>query len=369
MTDPNTLNTATQKIADYILTLPEGEYSVERQQINSICDLSLTNEDFSAVQWDNFKLLSTPQKQIGRFGRNKANDDIDFKIYYRKDVSGLLAKQNKLFFDRWGLSEKPFALDEFKIRLANECTEFIEEFSSIETYRNYFFLVICKTKPIFLSESNSMISNEIQFAKTIDQLAHILQTFFNVLSTRMDIGRMVDLKLAITKVLDLTSNPPFHLVTDVPKGEINLFKSGAALLDENLVETSLNWLSKYPEAKRLFTHALSNYNDFNQTDVEARNIYDDLRASLEKLICNILGNEKVLRNNKGPIEDWLKAKGTHSNVIGAFIHILHLYIEFMDNVKHVSNYKPDDLEYMIYQTAIMMRMLLEKERVYYDKSF
>ena len=324
MIDPGTLNDITQKIAEYILALPDGYHLVKYQQINHDCGLSLTNEEFRAIQWDNFILLSTPQKHIYWISPGRENDEIDIRINCQVDVSRFLANKDNLFFDRWGLSDQRFDLDEFKIRLANECTEVVNEFSKIEEYSNFYCLVICKVKPTFPYNAELYVSDDIKLAKTVDRIARILQTIFSILSAHKDFSRMVDLKLGITKVLDLTSNPPFYLDTDILQGEINLFKSGAALLDENLVETSLNWLGKYPEAKRLFMHALSNYNNFNQTDEEARTIYDGLRASLEKLICNILGNEKTLRNNKGPIEEWLKAKGAHQNVIGAFKHILHV---------------------------------------------
>jgi len=352
-----------ERLADYLMALPDDVDDLQFKDIEEAIGLQLPVEAESYEWWERFLLLS--------------NSDIDFEWitliernpYYLRvsknsHISNYkrLARSKELFLERWEFTDQEDNFPVFLIRLLNECSKFLSVLSSENEYLNLFCTLLGKSLPKWNDDRTKVIYESIAKTKGVFELAYLLQVLFNILKHFVNYQGMKELKMILLKVLDITSNPPFFLDTDIENGEINIYKGGARLLDDNLVNDSLHWLSKYPEVRRLFANALRNFSKDNLTDEDARSIYEDLRASLEKLIKLILGNSKNLENNKNEIEKWLKEKGTHVHVIRAFNYIMNAYSMFMNDAKHASKYNSNDLEFMVYQTAIMMRMLLEKER-------
>lgn len=352
-----------EKLADYLIALPDGSSKVPFVDIENAIGLKLTNLAEEYDWWQKFLLMSNSDIEFIRI-ELRINDQ--YSLWVNKDSKipnyKKLGKRKEVFFQRWELTDQKDNYSVLLIRVLNECTYFFDSFSSETDYMNLFCTLLGKTIPKYSDDRSRLIKKMIEETKDVFELACILQTLFDVLSHFENYQAMKELKITLLRVLDITANPPFFLDTDIVNGEINIYKSGAELLDNHLIKDSLHWLSKYPEVRKLFANALEKYSEYNQTDENARTIYDDLRASLEKLVKLILGNSKTLENNKNEIEEWLKGKGTHKQVIKIFSNILNSYIVFMNDVKHVSNYNSNDLEFMVYQTAIMMRMLLEKER-------
>jgi hypothetical protein len=353
-----------EKLADYLMSLPEDTEDIPFKSIEEAIGLPLPVEAESDEWWNRFMLLSNADIDFEWI--TLTSDNPNYVRVYKSSMPSSykrLARSKELFLERW---ELPNQADEFSVvlnRVLNECSEFFSTISSSPTHVNLLFSLLGLSSQFHGRDRSKIIYNMIAETKNVVQLTFLLQMLFNVLRHFTEYDAMKDLKRHLSKVLVITSNPPFFLDTDIVNGEINIYKGGAELLDSRVVNDSLHWLTKYPEVRKLFANALKNYSEYNQTDENARSIYDDLRASLEKLVKQILGNSKTLENNKKGIEEWLKGKGTHSQVVKIFSNILNSYIVFMNDVKHVSNYSSNDLEFMVYQTAIMMRMLLEKEHV------
>jgi hypothetical protein len=352
-----------QNLADYLTTLPDDTNEVPFSNIEKAIGLQLPNESKDGGWWQRFQLLSNSNVEFGEIGPSRRDQHCLSVIKYSQlpNYKGL-ARNKEVFFERWSLTKQEDNFPVILQRVLNECTDFFIAFSSDPDYLRLFCTLLGKSLPDWRDDRAQKLYQPIAKTKDIIELAYLLQMLFNILKHFENYQAMKELKLNLLKVLDITVNPPFFLDTDIVNGEINIYKSGAELLDQELVNYCLHWLTKYPEVRMLFSKALKSYSKDNLTDVEARSVYDDLRASLEKLIKLILGNSDPLEKNRKIIAQWLTDKGVHTNVVAIFKHIMNQYIEFMNDAKHVNKYNSNDLEFMIYQTAIMMRMLLEKKR-------
>jgi ubiquinone biosynthesis protein UbiJ len=94
-----------------------------------------------------------------------------------------------------------------------------------------------------------------------------------------------------------------------------------------------------------------------------RNILDDLRFSLEQLLKSLLRNDKSLENQKDILGAWLKGKGVHVQIRSLYAHLANCFSQYQNNaVKHAEDYSETEVEFMIYLTGTLMRLLLELEQ-------
>jgi hypothetical protein len=204
----------------------------------------------------------------------------------------------------------------------------------------------------------------------VPDLALILQTSIDVelelLEKRDPVIQMVSGKLqsqiarAVGEAVAMSPGAPFEVsLTD--KGAI-LYRAGAALLDQQVVDIALQWLSEFPDALSHFEKALRTY--LRDGAAKRRNVLDDLRLALEQLLRKVLGNDKSLENQKEALGTWLKDRGLHPTVV-AMYHTLIFgqYAPYQnDAVKHDDASHPEEVEFLIYLTANFMRLLLQTKR-------
>jgi len=193
-------------------------------------------------------------------------------------------------------------------------------------------------------------------------LIFLLQCVFFVLYNRQQYDLISKLFYGLKDILDLS--PYIGVQASNLNNKVVLYPSGAKLLDKKLINQNLHWLMEYPEVLELFEKSLADYLNYSGENAEARTILDNLRASLETLIKNILQNDKTLENNAKEIKEWLKAKEMHPNIVnsvGIFSHFNN-YIHFMNDVKHNKpniHYSKNEIEHVIYQTGIFIRLIIE----------
>ena len=138
-----------------------------------------------------------------------------------------------------------------------------------------------------------------------------------------------------------------------------LYPAGAKLLDQEVVDQTLHWLEGHPAAIEKFEGALVG----SMKGVERRKILDDLRFALERLLKDILNNDKSLENQKPPLGLWLKERGLNPQVVNMFQTLTAQFGLYQnDAVKHDDSSHPEEVEFMIYLTATFMRLLLQVER-------
>lgn len=139
------------------------------------------------------------------------------------------------------------------------------------------------------------------------------------------------------------------------EGEFFVFPKGAKELDRALVSEPLEWLDEYPLTKGTFVIALKQYQD----GVYIRDTADNLRKALEQFLQEFLGNKKNLENNRTEICRYLGSVGVDAEIAGLFQPLINTYKNINDKyVKHNDLIDKRLLEFLLYQTGILIRMVL-----------
>lgn len=147
---------------------------------------------------------------------------------------------------------------------------------------------------------------------------------------------------------------------------IFIFPSGAKELDDTLVSEPLEWLSDYKEARKLFIKALKAYS--NATSDNASKVADDFRKALEAFFQEFFNKpNEGLQALKKDYGNYLKEKGVpNGGINNDFPVLLNAFESFLNNYTlfNNKNSKHDDktplncLEYILYQTGNIIRLLI-----------
>lgn len=133
-----------------------------------------------------------------------------------------------------------------------------------------------------------------------------------------------------------------HLDTEGLGSEVN----------EELIEQTRHWLGTFPEVLGLFNQALGKY----ATKIFARNLLDDLRLSLEKLVQVIIGNSKSLENQLSTVGAFAKDRGGSTELSNMFIKLVDYYCKYQNTyIKHDDAVIEEEVEFVIEITAAFMK--------------
>ena len=150
-----------------------------------------------------------------------------------------------------------------------------------------------------------------------------------------------------------------HIPYDIVEidDEFFAFPKGAVELDDALVSQPLEWLREYPKAKKEWIDALKYYSDL--TDENASDVADKFRKTLERFLQEFFHSSKTLENLKSEYGDYMKANGVPSEISNNFVTLIQSYTNFMNNyAKHHDKTCKNVLEYIMYQTGNIMRLLI-----------
>ena len=87
-----------------------------------------------------------------------------------------------------------------------------------------------------------------------------------------------------------------------------------------------------------------------------RNLLDDLRLALEKLVQAILGNDKSLENQLPAVGQFVKARGGSPELSNMFAKLLDYYCKYQNNyVKHDDAVIEEEVEFIIEITAAFLK--------------
>ena len=164
--------------------------------------------------------------------------------------------------------------------------------------------------------------------------------------------KRIDFVNVVTKMLE-ESHIPYELLED--NGEYFIFPKGAPEFDAALVSEPLEWLKDYPKARKTYITALKQYTD----GVFIRDVADNLRKTLEAFLQEFLGNTKNLETNKNDICKYLGEQGVDAGITGLFQPLINAYKNINDRIaKHNDAVDEKLLEFLLYQTGILIRMVL-----------
>ena len=121
-----------------------------------------------------------------------------------------------------------------------------------------------------------------------------------------------------------------------------------------LVEETKHWLDGY-DAIELYNQAVEKYD----SGLFCRNMLDDLRLALEKLLCELFSNKKSLENQKINVGTFIKDNGGSKQLQNMFVSLLNYYCLYQNNnVKHDSNVNEQELEFVLELTSSFMKHLV-----------
>ena len=136
---------------------------------------------------------------------------------------------------------------------------------------------------------------------------------------------------------------------------ILVFPEGAKEFDRALVTEPMLWLSSYPHTQKTLAIALRQYEE----GIYIRDVADNLRKALEQFLQEFLGNTKNLESNKSEICRYLGSAGVDGEIAGLFQPLINTYKNINDKyVKHNDLIDKRLLEFLLYQTGILIRMVL-----------
>ncbi len=132
-------------------------------------------------------------------------------------------------------------------------------------------------------------------------------------------------------------------------------KDTAAEVNESLVEETKHWLTEYPETLSLYGQALEKY----EHGAFSRNLLDDLRLALEKLLCVLFSNQKSLENQVPLVGAYIKEKSGSPELANMFVKLIDYYAKYHNSyVKHDDAVVEEELEFILEISSSFMKHLV-----------
>ncbi|UMQ40602.1 hypothetical protein MKS83_14485 [Chryseobacterium sp. Y16C] len=280
-----------------------------------------------------------------------------------------MEKKNKVnqindFYKRWNieLDEKEIWIN-FKKRFLNTFTKHLEfkVLHNEEIEREFLEFVGEHHK------KESSLIDPVGFDKKLSEnhvyLYFYLQTDFKMFFLGVQALFSIDtigqgIKDVLYKdLLDIISLTGVQIAIKKAKKDIIVYPKGAKILDEKLVNDALDWLVQYPKIYEKYKLALS----YVDVQGKERIVLDNLRFAFELLLKEKLGNRKSLENQKEELGKFLKFQIQSTEISNLFWKVYDFYLKYQnENVKHSENINKNEVEFMLYQTGILLRFILRE---------
>jgi hypothetical protein len=126
-------------------------------------------------------------------------------------------------------------------------------------------------------------------------------------------------------------------------------------INETLIEETRHWLDGYPDALALYNAALEKY----EHGVFHRNLLDDLRLALEKLLRAVFANAKSLENQIGLVRAYITDRGGSKELANMFVKLVDYYSKYQNSyVKHDDAVIEPEIEFIFEITSSFMKHLI-----------
>ena len=137
-----------------------------------------------------------------------------------------------------------------------------------------------------------------------------------------------------------------------------IFPKGVEEFDNALVSEPLMWLAGYPSAEKAWSKALRAYSE--ATEDKASEIADKFRRALETFFQEFFNSNASLENiRKDYYKEYLRNHGISNEIRSNLDYLLQAYEHYMNNrAKHHDETNVNVLEYLMYQTGNIMRLLI-----------
>ena len=245
-------------------------------------------------------------------------------------------------------------------KLSNKIASFIDNGALNEGYTEDDYYHFCLMTGLRYSEpypttyflANLFVENNLSIPKIVSYYVAFVNS-----QTSCSARHKIDLFEVLCEFLD-DLNIPYEIFED--DDGYFLFPKGAEELDHALVSEPLEWLKKYPSAHKTFCIALKQYSE----GIYIRDVADNLRKALEAFLQEFLGNSKNLETNKNEICKYLGEQGVDAGISGLFQPLINAYKNINDRIaKHNDAVDKKLLEFLLYQTGLLIRMVLSVNQV------
>jgi len=164
---------------------------------------------------------------------------------------------------------------------------------------------------------------------------------------------------------ELRDHPSFSLVPNKARQALKIKlvtryghldpKDTPSEVNETLLEETKHWLSDFPESLSLYGQALAKH----QHGAFNRNLLDDLRLGLEKLLCALLKNGKSLENQISFLGVYIKSRGGSPELANMFVKLVEYYAKYHNTyVKHDDAVIEEEIEFVLEITSSFMKHLV-----------
>ena len=150
----------------------------------------------------------------------------------------------------------------------------------------------------------------------------------------------------------------YRLLTD--EDSIYLIPIKNTELDEKLIVETMEWLECYPNIRRLAIDVLQTYYDSEGDNIS--DVVDKFRKLLEQFMQAYFNSKSTLRSLISEYGNRLTEAGVSIEIANGFEKILNLYDMYNNNhAKHHKDAGEYDVEYVMYETFNIIRLLLQIE--------
>ncbi len=160
---------------------------------------------------------------------------------------------------------------------------------------------------------------------------------------------------------DLCQLPKFRENQSVKELRRKLRVQYGRLLEDSIELTIITearyWLLDYPDALKLYDEALQKY----QSKIDSRNLLDNLRLSLEKLLQAMFDNKKSLENQMNNLGNFIiNERQCPRELSNMFVTLVDYYSKYQNSyVKHDDAVVEKEVEFVFEITCCFMRFLVK----------
>lgn len=265
---------------------------------------------------------------------------------------------NKVF-ERWNIEiDNEAATKTLKNQLNNTICQYFNGINVIYKeniiYRFYHLVgesTRCLDDPFFYDD---IFSGYLDINKDSNMYYIFLNHFFYALYEFLsDDPRQEDLCVDLNEDI-LAASSPIQIIT-FEDGPMMIVPAGAKELDDALVNDVLNWLSDYPKARENLIDALKSY---NSKEIKACLIH--MYKSFEEFLKKFFENDKNIEKQQKDIVGFFDRIQVNPHTKNIFGQIMNFYKIYMNEyVRHGDGAVYDDIEFFLYQTGAMMRLLIQ----------
>ncbi len=244
--------------------------------------------------------------------------------------------------------------------LANKISNYLQYDNEVAGYskRDYYeFCSMTGSKYTHHPEPRQLVANRIEVGlDSTEMIIAYYIAFVNSLTSCSNIRKkhFVEVLGGFLEEVGI----PYEVIWDDDGAFI--FPKGVAEFDDALVSEPLAWLRKYPAAEKAWIKALRAYSENSVQN--ASDVADLFRKALEAFFQEFFHGQKALEKYIADYGTYLKQKGIPKEITNNYEKLLDTYTKYMNNyAKHRDATSDKVLEYLMYQTGSIMRLLITLE--------